>query len=241
MTRVRALLLDLDHTLFDPGTLPREVVEPVFATLRETYRRIGGLSEEALEASIREVIDNPITLLAQKYGWPDALRDACWAAAAAVTLPATLLPYPDVAAVTGLPLRKILVTTGLPSVQLQKVSALGFDAWLDAVHVDDVLAVPRRGKRAIFAAVLEEGGLAPEEVLVVGDRLDSEIAAGAELGVSTVHIARGGCDDSCPATFCLPDLWGLPRLLERPTAEVRPADRAPSPHGPNPTPGGPTR
>jgi putative hydrolase of the HAD superfamily len=237
LTPVRVLLLDLDHTLFDPATIPRAVAEPVFAVLRETNRRIGGIPEEALEASIREFAGSPITLLAEKYGWPDVLRDACWASAAAVTLPATLRPYPDVTAVVELPQRKVLVTTGLPRVQLQKVASLGFDTWLEAVHVDDVLAVPRRGKRAVFAAVLEEGGLAPEDVVVVGDRLESEIAAGAELGIETVHIARDGCDGRCPATYCLPDLRGLGRLLERAADDARSAGRNLTPRHRTPTPG----
>ncbi len=97
-----------------------------------------------------------------------------------------------------LPVRKILVTTGLPPVQWQKVEALGLSSWIEAVHIDDVQAAPRRGKRAVFAAILESAGVAPERVVVVGDRLESEIAAGAELGLRTVHIARWGCTADCP-------------------------------------------
>ena len=84
------LLLDLDHTLFDPASIPRAVVEPVFEDLRATNRRIRGISEEALEASIAEFMGSPISLLAEKYGWPEELRDACWRSASAVTLPGSL-------------------------------------------------------------------------------------------------------------------------------------------------------
>jgi len=210
---MEALLLDLDHTLFDPAAIPVDVVEPVLVRLRETNRRIGGIDDEALEASIRDFTGTPISLLAERYRWPGPLLSACWEAAAAVTLPPMLEPYPDVEAVIALPQRKILVTTGLPGVQLQKVAALGFDAWLESVHVDDVLAVPRRGKRAVFASVLEETGLAPGSVVVVGDRVDAEIAAGRALGLATVHVAREGCDGRCGSTHCLPDLHGLGDLL----------------------------
>lgn len=208
-----ALLLDLDHTLFDPESIPREVMEPVFAELRSAHRRIGGISGEALEASIPELMGSPVTLVARKHGWPEELRRACLEASAGVVLPDRLPVFTDVADLIFLPQRKILVTTGVPSVQLQKVAALGIGGWLDAVHVDDALAVPRRGKRAVFRAILAEDGLAPEETVVVGDNLESEIAAGTELGMRTVHVARWGCPGDCPATYCMPDLRGLREVL----------------------------
>lgn len=208
-----ALLLDLDHTLFDPESIPVSVMEPAFGLIREAHARIGGVSREVLEASIPELMGSPITLVAHKHGWPDALRRAALEASATAVLPDRLPLFPDVADLIRLPQRKILVTTGVPGVQLQKIAALGVDAWLDAVHVDDALAVPRRGKRALFAAILEEEGLSAAEVVVVGDNLESEIAAGAALGMRTVHVARWGCMPACPATHCLPDLRGLERVL----------------------------
>lgn len=207
------LILDLDHTLFDPESIPVAVMEPVFAAVRDANRRWGGVEEEVLERSLPELMGAPITLVAKRYGWPDALRRLCLEASASVVLPATLPAYPDVDAVVALPQRKILVTTGVPPVQLQKVRALGFGAWLDGVWIDDALAVPRKGKEAVFREVLAEEGLAPGAVVVVGDRLESEIAAGATLKLRTVHIARTGCSPECPATHCMADLRGLGAVL----------------------------
>jgi FMN phosphatase YigB (HAD superfamily) len=208
-----ALLLDLDHTLFDPESIPVSVMEPAFALIRSAHARIGGVSREVLEASILELMGSPITLVAARYGWPEELRRAALEASATAVLPERLPLFPDVAGLVRLPQRKILVTTGVPAVQRQKIAALGLDAWLDAVHVDDALAVPRRGKKAVFAAVLEEEGLAATEVVVVGDNLGSEIAAGAALGMRTVHVARWGCSPACPATHCMNDLRGLAAVL----------------------------
>ncbi|GMV06231.1 MAG: hypothetical protein AMXMBFR53_25070 [Gemmatimonadota bacterium] len=206
---VNLLILDLDHTLFDPETIPRGVMEPAFDRVREAHRQVGGLSREALEASIAELMGAPISLVAAKYGWPDSVRQVCLEATAEATLPSALPVYPDVAAIVDLPCRKVLVTTGVPAVQWQKVEATGVGAWLDGVHVDDVLAVPRRGKKAVFGTVLAEEGVARETAVVVGDRLESEIAAGNALGLRTVHVARNGCDAACPATYCVPDLEAM--------------------------------
>ncbi len=211
--RVTTLFLDLDHTLFDPASIPREVMEPFFAELRLAHARIGGVSRESLESSIPELMRSPITLVARRYGWPEELRRACLQASAGVVLPARLPLFPDVVDLIHLSQRKILVTTGVRSVQAQKIDALGLRAWLEAVYVDDALAVPRRGKKALFRAILDERCLAPEEVVVVGDSLESEVAAGAELGMRTVHVARWGCTPQCPATYCVPDLRGLAAVL----------------------------
>lgn len=211
--RVEALLLDLDHTLFDPETIPRSVMEPVFAQIREANSRMRGVSEDALEPALLELIGSPITIVARKHAWPDALRQASLEASASAVLPDVLTVFPDVAALVVLPQKKFLVTSGVPVVQMQKVRALGLDAWLDGIHVDDALAVPRRGKRSLFAEILERERLDPDAVAVVGDNLESEIEAGAALGLTTVHVARWGCSTDCPATHCMPDLLGLASIL----------------------------
>ncbi len=208
-----ALLLDLDHTLFDPESIPTAVMERAFDELRAAHARIGGVSREVLEVSILELMGSPITLVARKHGWPDELRRAALEASGSAVLPDHLPLFPDVDELVRLPQRKILVTTGVPSVQSQKIAALGIGAWLHAVYVDDALAQPRRGKKAMFQDILTQEGLSAEEVVVVGDNLDSEIAAGAQLGMRTVHVARWGCSPECPATYCMPDLRGLAAVL----------------------------
>lgn len=87
----------------------------------------------------------------------------------------------------------------------------GLEAWIEAVRVDDVSARPRRGKRAVMEEALAEAGLAPAEVLVVGDLVEGEIAAGLALGAGTLHVARSSCP-GCPADRCVPDLCGIASL-----------------------------
>ncbi len=207
------LLLDLDHTLFDPETIPRSAMEPVFHAIREANRRMRAVDEKALERLMSELMGSPITLVAREHGWPEELRRAGLEASASVALPDRLPLYPDVGAIVRLPPTKLLVTSGVPAMQLRKIRALDIEAWIHAVHVDDALAVPRKGKRAVFASILDQERVPPESVVVVGDSLESEIAAGVALGLRTVHVARRGCSPHCPATHCMPDLWGLPDLL----------------------------
>jgi FMN phosphatase YigB (HAD superfamily) len=209
--RYRGLVLDLDHTLFDPHSLPSSVFEEFARRLHRANEALGAVPPEELERSIAELLDTSIDVVARRHGWPEALERACRRAAGSVSFPDELTLYPDVAAVRALPHRKILVTAGLPGVQRGKVRALGLEAWIEAVRVDDVSARPRRGKRAVMEEALAEAGLAPAEVLVVGDLVEGEIAAGLALGAGTLHVARSGCP-GCPADHCVPDLSGIASL-----------------------------
>lgn len=82
----------------------------------------------------------------------------------------------------------VLVTSGVPRTQKQKVDGLGLHFLHEIVYVDVGGADL---KYQAFAQQLEKRGLKPHEAVVVGDRPDSEIMAGAQLGTFTVRIARG--------------------------------------------------
>ena len=58
----------------------------------------------------------------------------------------------------------------------------------------------------IVEAVVEKTGFAPEEIVMVGDRLYTDIALG-EAGLTTVLVLSGETKrQDLPATFCQPDL-----------------------------------
>ncbi len=212
-TSYPGLFLDLDHTLFDPAALPPFALEPVADELRRVNEEASAISRGALEASIDKLVDEPADVVARRHQWPEVLYRACLAAADAVLLPDSIDPYPDVEEVVKLPHLKILVTTGIPGIQQRKVRALGFESWLHAMYVDDVAAQTRRGKKALFELALATESLSPDKTLVVGDRLDSEIAAGLALGLRTVHVARAGCSGHCIADDCMADLRGLREIV----------------------------
>jgi 4-nitrophenyl phosphatase len=80
---------------------------------------------------------------------------------------------------------------------------------------DVVLGKPSAYARDLVQARL---GLPPEECLVVGDRLDTDIALGASAGMTTVLVTTGVTDDATLGTsavepdYVLESLAGLPDL-----------------------------
>ncbi len=72
-----------------------------------------------------------------------------------------------------------------------------------------------------IACVAREFGVSPAEVLVVGDRVRSELRAGKEAGCRTVWVRRGKFADEGPETpgeapdYTITDLRELPGVVAR--------------------------
>lgn len=83
----------------------------------------------------------------------------------------------------------------------------------------EVIDIVPRGTDKNFEWVIEELEVKPFEVLIVGDRVKSEIAVGNRLGCTTVWVPRGRFAKELPETkeekpdFKIPDLTGVVQIL----------------------------
>lgn len=116
----------------------------------------------------------------------------------------TITPYPDaIQTLTELKAagcRLILLTVGRPSRQQNKIDRLGIEG-----HFDRVINEGPPSHEYWIGEVLEEYGLAPEEVAIVGDRTHDEIRAGNALDLQTVWLKRGRFGEVEPAEGDRPD------------------------------------
>jgi len=111
---------------------------------------------------------------------------------------------------------------------------------LDAVAISETVGW-RKPRREIFEAVLAGLGVAPEELLHVGDDLEADVAGAAALGIRTAWLTRRVADpaaararyDGPPPDLSLADLAELPALLGgHPGASAPSRDGAPSGRAP---------
>lgn len=93
---------------------------------------------------------------------------------------------------------------------------------LDAIVVSDAVGF-RKPRPEIFRATLAALGVAPQEALHVGDRLDADVAGAAAVGMRTAWLTRR-VKDPAAARFAyrgsgpdaeIADLADLPDLIER--------------------------
>jgi FMN phosphatase YigB (HAD superfamily) len=238
---IRAVVVDLDDTLYDCFT---QCVGPAH---REAAR---AMVEAGARATVDEVLDARMSLVGVEHDLDDAVA-ACFRAVNPARVaeagrrafydrdPGPLVPYPFAAEVlrrVRATARLVLLSMGHPGTQDRKVKALGLEGAFDEVLLDDVFT--RRGKEELLRAWLARSGLAANEVLVVGDRPDAEIAAATRLGMQALRI-RGGEFGARPTPPGVPEAadlravlayLGLPAIeaaIEAPTPA--PADERPAP------------
>ncbi|MGN9840265.1 HAD family hydrolase [Nonomuraea sp. H19] len=225
---IKGVLFDLDGTLLDhrsaadaaitawasahcPGHARLAEVAALWAGLEEPYLAMWHAGECSLEdqrrfrvrALCREL------LVAEPADLDAAFRDFAeryrrhWAA------------YPDAAeAVAGLSGFALgVLTNGTQLMQEAKVRAIGLDGPLRTVLTGEVLGGHFKPAPACYTGAAAALGLAPEEVLLVGDDVDKDVTGAAAARMRAVWLDRLGVEPA-PAGFPrITTLADLPRLV----------------------------
>ncbi len=208
---IRACIFDLDNCLSAADAPGPDFLRPLFEAIGAANR--GTLSAEVLQQAQAECWSQPLDIVARKFSFTPAMRSAAWRVGAALEVTAPMRGYADLGLLATIDVARFLVTSGFRRLQGSKIDALGIRKWFTAVHVDAIDTPKPLGKEAIFRRILREHALQPGEVLVIGDNPDSELAAGARIGISTVQILRPGVVRSAAADHHINQLAELNALL----------------------------
>jgi putative hydrolase of the HAD superfamily len=211
---IRVATFDLDNTLYDTTTLPRDLLAPAIAAVRRANAGSDGVSAEVLEAAIQSGRRLGFLQVAERFGIPVSLRAAWREVYQGLRVTTRLTPYPDVLPfLQTLACTRVLLTTGFRGVQKSKIAALDIAHLFHAIYIDTLDGGAGPGKQRLLQEMLERYHCQPREVLVVGDSAENEIAAGNALGAVTVQILRPGIVSADTAQYHVSTLAELPRLL----------------------------
>lgn len=230
MTKIKAVIFDLDDTLFDcTGQLveaarkrsAEAMAKYMNATADEIYKKIVELETQLGPKS--QAFDKVCEIFK-----PEKEKDCVTAALQAYNADTVeeISLFPD-----AIPLfrklkknrvKLILVTSGVYSRQIKKIELLGLEKWMDLILVHDI----EKGvsKEVLFEQALKQFSLKPEEAVAIGDRVHSEIKFGNKMGMATVQMLHGRYKKVLPKhSFEEPDfkisklkeLPGIIRLIER--------------------------
>lgn len=204
-------IFDLDNCLMDA-----RVVGPLFEPAFDAIRRAnqGMLTPAVLEQSLHQCWYTAFDLVATRYHYTPAMREAGWNAFSQMQVGDGLEGYTDLALVPNIPLRRYLVTSGFRRLQTSKIRALGIGPWFERVDIDAIdEGDGPHGKRPLFEQILEAEGCTADEVLVIGDNPLSELGVGQALGMTTVQTVRPGVRPWDEADYRVEGLAGVLELV----------------------------
>lgn len=190
----RALLIDLDDTLYDE----RRYVESGMAAVAAILAARCGRAAEDIRQRLLGEIDRAGRGRVFDAVLPELGLDAgCEEVAALVAAYRSHTPrlalFPGVEPVLGRLRRRYrlgVVTDGLASMQRAKVAALGLERHVDAVVYCSDEKAPKPATAAYLRALALIGAKA-RDAIVVGDSPAADMAAAAALGVPSIRV-RGG-------------------------------------------------
>ena len=203
MPRIKAIVFDLDDTLFDCCGLLGEA-----ARRRAAKAMVGaGLpcsEEDAYEEQVRLAEQhgpryNVFDAMAERHGMPPSLAEAALAAYNSDEV-GDIEPFPDVPdtleRLRTQGYKLLMCTIGVPARQQRKIEVLGLGPFFDEIAIVDIETGEYR--EDCFRDLLARHGLKPPEVLAVGDRIQSEIKTANSMGMLSVQMLHGRFRDLAP-------------------------------------------
>jgi putative hydrolase of the HAD superfamily len=206
---VRAVLADLDDTLFDHRHATRVALDALHAEVPAFQawprERLGSRHSDILELMHQSVLAGRMTVDAARIARFQRLIDEARAdgshtasdlarryrecyEAAWQTVPGSL---PLAAAVRNAGLALVIVTNNITREQQLKMERCGLVAYVDALITSEDVGVTKPGAR-IFEAALAAAGVTAAEAVMLGDSWLTDVAGARASGVRAVWLNRTG-------------------------------------------------
>lgn len=182
----KALFLDLDNTIYPVSSISDKLFKNLFIAIEKSGEFLGSFKDVKTE-----IQRTPFQKVAHDFSFSQKLLATCIDIHTNLTFDDPMFAFDDYNEIRKLPQKKYLVTSGFTKLQNSKIKQLGIEADFEKITIID-LQVSKLTKKEIFEQIIEDNNFQKEEVLVVGDDINSEIKAGKELGIDTVLYDREG-------------------------------------------------
>jgi len=178
--RKKAIILDLDNTIYPVSSIGDRLFKSLFSTILESGEYSGDFNQIRFE-----IMRRPFQYIAEEFLFSESLKSDCFKLLANLTYDEKMQPFEGYETLLTIPCRRFLVTTGYTKMQHSKIQQLGIENDFEKIFVID----PDQStltKRDLFEKILADYNFSVDDVLVVGDDLNSEIFHAKALGIETV-------------------------------------------------------
>jgi putative hydrolase of the HAD superfamily len=176
----KAIIFDLDNTIFPVPQIGHKLFAPLFTLIEEE-----GNHTKDLEKIKDAVMRTPFQKVAKDHHFSEELTRKSIALLQELAHNGAIEPFADFDQVRRLPVDKFVVTTGFTKMQQSKVNSLELAKDFKEIHIIDPTTSDKT-KKDVFADIMQRHKYNAEDVLVVGDDVNSEIKAAQELGIDAV-------------------------------------------------------
>jgi len=189
----KAIIYDLDNTIFPVSSIGEKLFGSLFDAIAES-----GQHNDSMDAIKYAIMRTPFRIVAQRHNFSDELTQKGIDIQETIDYKDEMNTFEDYPEIKNIPGERFLVTTGFKTMQLSKIRQLGISYDFKEIHVVNPVETT---KKDVFADILKRYNYQPDEVLVVGDDPESEIAAAKALGIPTVLYDKNDMQDASAADF----------------------------------------
>jgi putative hydrolase of the HAD superfamily len=176
----KAIIIDLDNTIYPVSSIGDKLFKTLFSIIYESGEYSGDFDKIK-----PEIMRRPFQFVADEFLFSESLKSVGISHLSELTYEDKMQPFEDYYFLETIPCKKFLVTTGFPKMQKSKIKQLGIEDDFEEIFIID----PGKSditKKDIFNKILTDNKYKVDEILVVGDDLDSEIKAAKELEIDNV-------------------------------------------------------
>lgn len=180
----KALILDLDNTIYPVSSISENLFADLFAILDRHAEIINEGDVNTLGKIKDEMTRRPFQHIADQYNLRGELRDKMEEQLRSMTYELPMRPFDDYHHLRTIQLDKFLVTTGYSKLQWSKVKMLGIEQDFKQIHIVDP-DMSQQTKKEVFAKIMQTHDYTTNDLLVIGDDPESEIKAAKALDIDT--------------------------------------------------------
>lgn len=173
------LIIDLDNTIYPVASTSSLLFKPMFDLIA---RSEFGLGTEKIEAAKKDIQRTPFHKVAVMHNFPEELAQQGAELLRNMEYQGEMDVYDDYSYVKDLSARRFLLTAGYTKLQLSKIDRLGIKDDFEEIFIVDPDHTSET-KKEVIERIIDKYDLKKDEIIVIGDDLDSEIKGARELGL----------------------------------------------------------